>query len=186
MSSVTSQPFGSLMFNRLALSALPILAVLSCGPSSTSKDVGDSQTPPTTAPETSAWLSAGHYLSWKCENAPSEKTAGNASIHVHGRNRICVNQKLEEATSPGANGAWPSGVAAVKEVYQGDDIATLYVEAKIQADSANGDGWYWYNGAPGANGTGATGRPECVGCHRAAGSDAEHPGPGDYVYTKVE
>lgn len=52
-----------------------------------------------------------------------------------------------------------------------------------------GDTWFWYeksHGSVGAIGLGDMGTPHdsCVGCHKGAGSDGNHPGH-DLVYTQV-
>jgi hypothetical protein len=156
-----------------------------CGMQSGSSNPDDPQIPPTASVAAmSAWLSAGHYKAWQCEAVATEKTAGDASIHVHGINRVCVNDLLAQTPSPGATGAWPAGVAAVKEVYSGTTLKTLYAEVKLDAQSNGGAGWYWYNGSPGSDGSGAKGRSECTGCHQDAASDAGHPGAGDFVYSR--
>jgi len=98
-----------------------------CGTTSMNTNTHDPEQPPTTsAADVSAWLAKGYYKQWKCEAAPSKKTDGDAAIHVHGTNRVCVNASLAAAASPGASGAWPQGVAAVKEIYSGDTITRLY------------------------------------------------------------
>lgn len=154
-------------------------------PQNTATD--DKELPPTnSAAATRQWLEAGFYKQWKCEAEPNTKTAGDPAIHAHGVNRVCVNDKLAKTPSPGTSGAWPVGVAAVKEVYQGSAIKTLYLEVKVQPNSDGGQGWYWYNAAPGSDGTGGVGRASCTGCHSAAASDAEHPGAGDFVYSRAE
>lgn len=128
-----------------------------------------------------AWLEGGDHKGWRCEDAPSVKTGGDPAIHVHGSNRVCVNDAI-------ANGAPPfaAGAASVKEVYSGGSISKLYAMVKVQADSDRGEGWYWFEQTPGGSPSASLGRAGCVGCHAAAGTDAEHPGPGDYVYSVVE
>lgn len=144
----------------------------------------EAQLPPVSEPEEiEAWLAQGHYLDWTCEDEPSVKTDGAEAIHVHPKNRICVNSKL--AASELTDGEWPAGVAAVKELYANDADggamtgAVLYT--KIGGMSQGGDGWFWFAGE-GATGFGVAG---CTGCHGAAGSDVDHPGAGDYVYDRV-
>lgn len=144
----------------------------------------DAQIPPVGEVEDiEAWLAMGYYLDWTCEDEPNVKTDGAEAIHVHPRNRICVNAKL--GASELTNGEWPAGVAAVKELYANDvdggamTGAVLYT--KVGSMSQGGDAWFWFAGA-GATGFGIT---DCTGCHGAAGSDVDHPGAGDYVYDRV-
>jgi hypothetical protein len=135
-----------------------------------------SQFPPTTASEMEAWLDGEHYLEWACEEEATVKDFGTPPIHVHGASsRVCSNVLLATSRS----GTLPAGVASVKEVY--DDSGSLVVRAvaaKVQADSDEGNGWYWYEGESAAG----FGLSSCTGCHAAAGSDDDHPGAGDFVY----
>lgn len=143
----------------------------------------DPQVPPTEAVAMQAWLAAGYYLDWVCEEEPNAKTEGAEAIHVHGaRTRVCANVMLASSPAPGGDGEFPAGAAAVKEVYDEDDalIATV-VSVKTAAESDNGNNWYWYGG-PEAEGYGFAG---CTGCHSAAASDEDHPGAGDFVYFQV-
>jgi hypothetical protein len=127
------------------------------------------------------WLSAfeeqGWEEQWVCEAEPTEKTAGAAAIHAHARNRVCNNQRLAEAALEGDE-QLPVGSAALKFVAAG-----TYVEVKVQADSADGDGWFWRSPD---GGVAARGAAVCTGCHAAAGSDEDHPGLGDFVYFQVQ
>lgn len=138
---------------------------------------GEAEIPPLDPRAMQAWLDAGHYKSWSCEDAPNMKTDGAAAIHVHGVTRVCNNPRLAASV---ADHEFPSGVASVKEEYSGSKLMGHVVSLKVAAKSGSGDGWYWYAGASSA-GFGLTG---CTGCHSAAGSDADHPGAGDYVYFK--
>jgi hypothetical protein len=124
------------------------------------------------------WIDAGHYADWQCETDPTTKTDGAAAIHVHGKTRVCTNPRLQRASG---GGEFPAGVASVKEVYSGDAISSYDVYLKVSADSAGGDGWYWYGASARTSGLGLG---TCTGCHGAADSDADHPGAGDYVYFK--
>ncbi len=142
----------------------------------------DPQVPPSNAAGMVAWLAAWEKedweAEWSCEAMPTAKTDGAAAIHVHndadGKNRVCSNEQLASAA---AGSELPKGAAAVKVV--GDKV---YVTVKVDADSDEGNGWYWY--APGGSPEGR-GLDACTGCHAAAGTDADHPGFGDYVYFRV-
>ena len=45
------------------------------------------------------------------------------------------------------------------------------VMVKVQADSAGGDGWYWYETFDGAVYADGTGEGLCTGCHSGGGTD---------------
>jgi hypothetical protein len=163
------------------------LTLASCGSSSSGS--GDAQTPPEGETAVKAWLATGDYKSWHCQ--PAEHAARAPS--PHGFNRICSNDVLSAGSKP-----FPEGSAAVKELWSGigGKIVGYAVYLKTAADSAAGANWYWYEDDPTfnppngvvADGMGNAGTPLtiCVSCHTAAGSDAEHVGPGDFVYTQVK
>jgi hypothetical protein len=141
---------------------------------------GERDLPPTAdAALVAAWLQEGHYNDWTCEEEPTEKIAGAAGIHVHRVNRICTNARLSSGELP--DGGWPAGVASVKETYDGDSIIGLDVYVKVGAQTAGGQGFYYYAGEN-AEGFGLAG---CVSCHSAAGTDDDHAGAGDFVYERV-
>ena len=120
---------------------------------------------PINGDDAKAWLEANSYSGWEAESAVHAATLGSP----HGDVKIFVNAKL--ATSLGAaNTAHPVGAASVKELYENDALIGWAYYVKIQADSANGDGWYWYeitNDSVVADGNGDA---TCTGCH-AAGVD---------------
>lgn len=148
-----------------------------------------SQTPPQGEAAVKAWLAGGDYQKWHCETAEHDARTPSP----HGVNRICSNDALAAASAP-----FPQGSAAVKELWDkaGGTIIGYAVYLKLAADSGGGANWYWYEDNPTLNppggvvadGTGDSGNPKdvCVGCHVAAGSDAAHPGAGDFVYTQVK
>lgn len=158
-----------------------------------------SQRPPRGAAAIEAWLEKGDYRDWQCE--PTIHEAREPS--PHGFNRICSNDAISSRATGDA--AWPSGAAAVKELYASaeDEKPVGYaVYLKTQAESANGANWYWYERVPldsaaphaddgvVADGLGDEGPAKaiCVSCHAAAGSDLAHtPSTGgrDQVYTPV-
>src|SRR5262245_7931514 len=157
------------------------------------------QTPPQGAAALMAWLEAGKYEDWACEDDIHEAR----SPSPHGWNRICSNEAISEHAA--GTGDWPAGAAAVKELYA-DATATVpigyAVYLKTKADSADGANWYWYEVVPSdhpaphdengivADGMGDDGPAKkiCVSCHGLAGSDDMHsPSAGgrDQVYTPV-
>ena len=148
------------------------------------------QQPPSGQAAIEPWLAQGYYKTWSCE--PAIHAARSPS--PHGFNRICSNNVIQHAAA--ATGPWPAGAAAVKEIYAAIDGTTpvgYAVYRKQDADSAAGANWYWYEHVPDgvvADGTGGAGPAKtiCVGCHMAAGSDADHtPSPNgrDQVYSPI-
>ena len=123
---------------------------------------------PTTRDELFAYLQRGGYRGFARESAV------HASDGPHGGVLTFVNGTLERSLADG-NAAHPSGAAAVKELYAADR-ATLTgwaVEVKTAADSAGGQGWYWYEVFSTSDGTRPIegfGNPACTGCH-ASGRD---------------
>jgi hypothetical protein len=140
------------------------------------QETDEENLPPTGDREAvTAWLDAGHYEGWDCEAEPTLKTAGDPAIHVHDINRVCSNPRLASATL--SDGEWPAGIASVKEIYDGDTLTSRDVYVKV-TQTNEGLGFFYYGGAR----TVGFGAPGCISCHSAAGSDADHPGAGDFVY----
>ncbi len=175
------------MMRSLVLMTLAVttVTVTSCGDDETTNaspgTPGSAQTPATGASEMEAWLGAKHYAAWHCEPAAHDAR----SPSPHGRNRICTNDLL----SAHAQGEYPVGAAAVKEIDSGGSISGHAVYLHVKAGTT-GDTWYWYEKLGGrvvADGTGDSGvaKSVCVGCHQAAGTDAMHSGH-DFVYTQVK
>jgi hypothetical protein len=131
-------------------------------------DAAADQVPPTGRAALEAWLETGAYLSWHCEAAPHPARPPGA----HGENRICSNDAI--AAAP--DGELPVGAASVKELYDGDARIGFAVAIKRQADSAGGDGWYWFENFGGTIYADGDGVALCTGCHE----DAD-----DYVFTRV-
>lgn len=171
------------------------LALLTMGAGCSDDDsgggAGDAQTPPTSGDAVEDWLAAGMYKSWRAEPAVHAARAPSP----HGFNRIFVNDAMAAAAT--ATGAWPKGAASVKELYASASDTTpmgYAVSLKLEGDSGGGANWYWYERISNqvvADGTGGSGPAKsiCVGCHTAAGVDAEHtpsPGARDQVYTPVQ
>ena len=115
--------------------------------------------PPTEPEALLAWLQAGNYLGWAAESP--HQSAGPHG----GRVRTFLDPTLF-ASLEAASGSHPAGAAAVKELYfNGDTVRGWAVMVKLQADSDEGRGWYWYE----TFGTGAplegVGLGICTGCH---------------------
>ncbi len=177
----------------LSLAVAPLLGVVvSAGCSDDdSGSVGDAQTPPTSGDDVESWLAEGLYKSWTSETA----VHAARSPSPHGFNRIFVNDAMAAAAAGTA--AWPKGAASVKELYaSASDTKPMgyAVSLKLDGDSGGGANWYWYERIGSqvvADGAGDGGTPKsiCVGCHSAAGVDADHtptPGARDQVYTPVK
>lgn len=121
--------------------------------------------PPTEAAALLAWLQEGRYRDWAAESA-SHPSAGPHG----GRVRTFLDPALF-ASLDAADTSHPAGAAAVKELYfNGDTVRGWAVMVKLQADSDDGRGWYWYetfgSGAP----LEGVGLGVCTGCH-ASGRD---------------
>ncbi len=183
--------------------ALACVMVIGCGggDDGSPTDGGDDQTPPMGRTAVEAWLADGgaSYKTWASE--PAIHASRDPS--PHGFNRIYSNTLIAENAA--GTGAWPKGAAAVKELYASATATApigFAVYLKLDADSAGGANWYWYERVPldseaphdsngvVADGTGGSGPPNaiCVGCHTGAGSDPAHtPSAGgrDQVYTPV-
>ena len=175
------------------------LAMVGAGAGCGSSGSNSAQVPPEGATAVESWLQAGSYKQWHCESA----VHASRDPSPHGFNRICSNDVL--ATNAAGSAAWPSGAAAVKELFASADATTPFgyaVYKKKNADSAAGANWYWYERVPldsavphdaagvVADGMGNSGTPMsiCVGCHAAAGSDTAHTpsvGGRDEVYTPI-
>jgi len=140
-------------------------------------DALDPLTPPSDPELMAEWKAAfvknGWESQWICEAEGTTKTLPASSAHPQ-PTRVCSNPLLAEQTLE-VGQQLPRGVAAVKFIPDGG----MYVEVKVEADSAGGDGWIW--SAPGGGGT--KGWRTCTGCHGAAAPSAEILG--DYVYVHI-
>jgi hypothetical protein len=116
-----------------------------------------------------AWLAAGHYLSWACEDAPHPARPPGA----HGMNRICSNAALSGSSS----GPFPVGAVSVKELHRNGSIIGYAVARKLSSGSG-GSSWYWYEGLGSSVVADGVGVGLCTGCH----DDATR----DYTFTRVE
>ncbi|MCY1058350.1 hypothetical protein [Nannocystis sp. SCPEA4] len=138
------------------------------GTTSAASTTGDEQASPPTdsAEQLEQWLAAGLYRSWLAESQI------HPSAGPHGGNvRTFVDAALAQSLAD-ANGMHPQGAATVKELYgDGTDVIVGYaVMVKLAPDSANGDGWYWYERTGTTVYADGTGVKLCTGCH-ADGSD---------------
>lgn len=114
------------------------------------------------------YLRAGTYRQWAAESSVHPSTGPHG-----GRVRTYVSPGLLSSLQSG--GAHPRDAVAIKELYGSGDVVTGWaVGAKVQAESRNGAGWFWYevfSVQPGAQPAFAgQGLALCSNCH-AAGRD---------------
>lgn len=128
---------------------------------------------PADAAKLFAYLQSGAYKSFMAQESKRHPSAGphtKIGLDV----RVFMNDALDRSLASGAD-QHPAGSAVVKEMFTAKgDLRGWAVAVKTTADSAEGQGWYWYevksttdNRRPvaAANGVGL-----CAGCH-AAGRD---------------
>jgi len=121
-----------------------------------------------------AWLAAGHYLAWRCEEGIFPPRLGGA----HGRHRICSNQALLAS----ASGPYPVGAASVKELFDGGDKPNGYAVGLKVASGLGPETWYWYE----RTGRLATLRPVADGIGVAVcGPGCHAKAPRDNVYIRA-
>ena len=124
---------------------------------------------PTKPADLQAWLVAGHYKAWHHESKRHE-SAGPHPVEV----QTYVSPSLHATLATG--GPHAVGAAAVKELYNGDGKHTGWaVSVKVDADSKEGRGWYWYEvfattekAKPAYDGKG---KQLCRDCHTEGGID---------------
>jgi hypothetical protein len=117
-------------------------------------------------PEVSAdlfkYLQSGEYRKFAHESGvhPSDGPHGSVLTYVN---------PILEASLKAENEVHPVNAAAVKELYNNSGTLIGWaVSVKTQAESEDGNGWYWYenfsttNNRPIANGKGVG---LCAGCH---------------------
>lgn len=147
------------------------------GPDGTTTEPGDAtadpsttgggvdQVPPIDAAQLLPWLESGEYLGWPGESGVHPSTGPH-----FGGVWTYVNDALYQSLESGAP-THPMEAATVKELYgDGDTVRGWSVMVKVQADSASGDGWYWYEIYDGSVYGDGTGLGICTGCH-GGGSD---------------
>ena len=83
-------------------------------------------------------------------------------------NRICSNAALSSST----DGAYPSGAASVKELWQNGRVTGFAVGVKLA-----GNDWYWYEAYGNSVVADGVNKSLCVNCHAGA--------PRDFVFTQV-
>ncbi len=113
------------------------------------------------------FLQAGNYEAFPAESAVHAPIAPSP----HGQVRTFINPKLDASLAAG-NAAHPVGSAAVKELYDAEGTRTGWaVSVKTDADSAGGEGWYWFEVLGGDVVIDGNGVAACTGCHGSSGVD---------------
>ena len=135
-----------------------------------------SDTVPTDADALFVYLQEGGYKEFAHEEERHTSTGPHPDPQVRESHTVIAffNSALDASLKAG-NEAHPEGSAAVKEFYDADGECTGWaVSVKTQAESATGQGWYWYEvtsvtdgSSPVAAGNGVA---LCWGCH-ASGND---------------
>lgn len=119
---------------------------------------------PTNGAELFPWLQAGKYMGFAAESAQHASTGPHG-----GKVRTFLNPILFDALTNNSTN-FPVDSAAVKELWgNGSKLLGWAVFVKTQADSASGNGFYWYEiydtvdpANPVADGNGVA---LCSGCH---------------------
>lgn len=135
---------------------------------------GDPELPPQGQAALEAWLKAGHYKGWACEDGIHDKRFNGA----HGRHRICSNRLLKESL----DGPYPVGAASVKEMFEADDRFNGFAVGVKVAPGLEGSSWYWYE----RTGTSPTSRPVADGIGaKLCGPDCHLKAPRDHVFIRA-
>ncbi len=158
------------IFSVIALS----ISLAACGSDSlpAGADAAQPNIVPTSANQLFTYLQDGAYNAF-----PSESQIHD-SAGPHGRVRTYINPALDASLRLG-NPAHPIGAAAITELYNDDErdpvLIGWAVMVKTEAQSNNGQGWYWYEVQSTTDGSNPTtnrnGDPNCSGCHESNGND---------------
>lgn len=123
------------------------------------------------------YLQDGAYLGLESKNS-----AVLVSDGPHGLQRTYMNRALAEARALNKQ-LYPAGVAAIKELYEGDKttLKGWAVQVKVDEDSAAGQGWYWYEILNTQDGSdpdyAGRGVSLCVNCHVSGNDYIRSPNP---------
>lgn len=144
-----------------------IYYLLPTGPVSTAGDIStflpQAALPPDSAEKLNAYLRAGIYRNWT-----ADPSVHPSSTSAHPRSRIYFNPSVVDTLTKKVS--HQAGASVVKEFYSLDNnkVTGWAVGIKIQSDSSNGNGWYWYetfSAEPGAVATQGRGISVCSNCH---------------------
>lgn len=160
-----------------ALSAASVLALLlPIGPTQAEEPataIGTHEVVPADAARLFDYLKSGSYKNFRARESTTHPSAG-PHTQVGLPVRVFMNEKLDQSLQSG-DAQHPEGAAVVKEMFtESGDLRGWAVAIKTDADSDDGNGWYWYevksttdNRRPVAAGKGVA---LCSGCH-VAGQD---------------
>ncbi len=127
--------------------------------------VYDPQIPPANTVDLQSWLRQAFYRDWR---RVSELRYSYHQIPspMRGERRY-LNEALYTSLVCDGVDPHPKGAAAVQELFDlGNENAVGWsVNRKLQADSDEGRGWYWYQEFDGRVLAAGSGVGECVGCH---------------------
>jgi hypothetical protein len=130
---------------------------------------------PASGPELFQYLQSGAYKTF------AHESKAHRSQGPHGDVIVYVNPILESSLKA-QNTAHPAGAAAVKELVDGNNqLIGWSVSVKTQAESDEGNGWYWYEVYSTTDGSGpladANGAALCTGCHSSGRDFVRIPYP---------
>ena len=135
-----------------------------------------SDTVPTDADALFTYLQEGGYKGFAHEAEKHTSTGPHPDPNSRESHQVIAffNSGLDASLKAG-NEAHPEGSAAVKEFYGADgELDGWAVSVKTQAESATGQGWYWYEITSVTDGSSpvsaGNGVALCWGCH-ASGND---------------
>ena len=133
---------------------------------------------PTTKEALFPYLQAGGYKDFVHE------AEAHPSLGPHDNVKTYLNPILARSVEVG-NSVHPVNAAAVKELYKEGRMYGWAAIVKTQADSDNGQGWYWYEVLSTTDRTNlaadGNGDPFCAGCH-SAGRDFIRINPSNFDF----
>jgi len=97
----------------------------------------DKTVPPTEKIMLLNWLNGGYYSNWESQKGT------HASFGPHDDVRVFYNETLAKSMKAG-NKNHPVGSTSVKEQHKDGKHYGWSVAIKVEEDSADGDGWYWF------------------------------------------
>ncbi len=126
-------------------------------------DVDPSALVPANSADLLPYLREGGYKDFVHESEIHTSRGPHADVLTY------LNPVLEQSLAAG-NSRHPVNSAAVKEIYRNGEHIGWAVSVKTQPDSADGEGWYWYEILSMTNPNAVVadspdGQGLCIGCH---------------------
>jgi hypothetical protein len=159
--------------------SLVFLGMVSCNSGGSPMAAGDAgpeaaapspELPPQGQKALEAWLAAGYYKGWHCEQQVSPSRGG-----AHGRDRVCTNDILHAAPST----PYPVGSASVVEMFDSADRSNGFAVSSKVAAGTGASTWYWYERA----GSSPTSRPVADSiAYPTCGENCHSQAPMDNVF----